>query len=85
MDILEQLEKLSDGEGHLPKVAVTRDFLRAVAMEIRKLRVEAEAFDLVRHLSQASRINPLAAAAAVHLSRSEKSGVAPVDTTPDHA
>lgn len=83
MTIIEQLEKMADGEGHLPKVAVTRDFLRAVACEMRRLTVESEAFNLINWISQPSRQNPLAAAAAVHLSRAdkktEKSLVNPVD------
>ncbi len=88
MTIIEQLEKMCDGEGHLPKVAVTRDFLRALATEFRRLSLETEAFDLVEWMSQPSRKNPLASAAAVHLSRNlqktEKSGVNPVDGSEHH-
>lgn len=84
MDIIEQLEKLADGERHLPKVIVTRDFLRRLAAELRKYKVENEAFNLTAHLKLPSRDNPLAAAAAVHLSRTEKSSVNPVDGQPTH-
>lgn len=84
MDIIDQLEALASGERHLPKVIVTRDFLRALAAELRKYRMEHEPFNLTGHLKIPSRDNPLAAAAAVHLSRTEKSGVTPVDGDPTH-
>ena len=65
-------------------IVVTREFLRAIANELRKYRVENDAFNLSAHLKLPSRDNPLAAAAAVHLSRTENSLVNPVDGQPTH-
>ena len=78
MTITQQLEALASGPAYLPSIAVTRDFLRAVLTHIRTVEnrpcsqcEELKTFDLEAHLSHPSRINPLAAAAAIHLVKGE--------------
>jgi len=81
MTIIEQLEKIAaqGNDPAFPKIVVTRDFMLAVATEMRRLNADGKGFDLVRWLSAPSRINPLAATAAYYFTNPEKSSVNPVD------